>query len=501
MGALAAVSDRSAETAARIAAEFKVAACGFTEILSNPAIAAVVIAAPAEQHSDLAREALLAGKHVFVEKPLALKVADAEMLVALAAERGLTLMVGHLLQYHPAFLKIKELCDNGELGRLRYVYSNRLNLGKFRTEENILWSFAPHDISMILSLMPDQLESVEAVGHCYLHKSIADVTTTHLTFATGQAAHIHVSWLHPFKEQRLVVVGETGMAVFDDRLDWGSKLSFYPHQVKWKDNVPEPAQGECRPLPLDPAEPLKLECQHFLDCVRTGAKPRTDGAEGLRVLRVLDAAQVSMETGKRVEMGRVEAPPPVRDYFLHETAVVDLPSEVGAGTKIWHFSHILKGSRLGTKVNIGQNVVVGPDAVIGNNCKIQNNVSVYTGVTLEDGVFCGPSMVFTNVINPRAEIERKSEYRPTLVKRGATIGANATIVCGHTVGRYALVGAGAVVTRDVPDYALVVGNPARVIGHVCSCGGRLADGDWSHATCPDCGASYSRLDGIISPSV
>ncbi|MBF0418140.1 MAG: Gfo/Idh/MocA family oxidoreductase [Magnetococcales bacterium] len=490
-GALAAVSDSNDEVASRLAAEHGVPARDYAAVLADPAIVAVAIATPAESHARMVEDALLAGKHVFVEKPLALKVADAERLTRLADQRGRILMVGHLLQYHPAFLTLKSMCEKGDLGRIRYVYSNRLNLGKFRTEENILWSFAPHDISMILALLPDQLESVSAVGHCYLHKAVADVTTTHMTFASGQAAHIHVSWLHPFKEQRLVVIGDSAMAVFDDRLGWDSKLSIYPHQVKWKDNVPEPAQGECRPVPLDPAEPLKLECQSFVDCVAAGIQPRTDGAEGLRVLRVLDAAQRSMETGQTVSfVAPAEAPP--RDYFVHPTAEVDTPAKVGAGTKIWHFSHVLQGSTIGTKCNIGQNVVIGPDAVVGNNCKIQNNVSVYTGVTLEDGVFCGPSMVFTNVVNPRAEIERKSEYRPTLVKRGATIGANATVVCGHTVGRYALIGAGAVVTRDVPDHALMVGNPARRLGWVCRCGIRLADGAWTETTCPSCGETYRR---------
>ena len=160
-------------------------------------------------------------------------------------------------------------------------------------------------------------------------------------------------------------------------------------------------------------------------------------------------------------------------FFAHETAVIDVPCEIGAGTKIWHFSHIMQGCTLGERCNIGQNVVVSPQCRLGNNVKIQNNVSVYTGVILEDDVFCGPSMVFTNVINPRSHIQRKDEYRETRVKRGASIGANSTIVCGVTLGKYCFIGAGAVVTRDVPDYALVYGNPARQRGWVCWCGVRL----------------------------
>jgi UDP-2-acetamido-3-amino-2,3-dideoxy-glucuronate N-acetyltransferase len=191
-----------------------------------------------------------------------------------------------------------------------------------------------------------------------------------------------------------------------------------------------------------------------------------------------------------------------KNYFVHESSYVDEPCEIGEGTKIWHFSHVMAGSKIGRRCNIGQNVVVSPDVRIGDNVKIQNNVSVYTGVELEDDVFCGPSMVFTNVANPRSHVSRKDEYRKTLVKRGATIGANATVVCGNTIGRFAFIGAGAVVTRDVPDYALVVGNPGRIVGWSCRCGVRLdlardpQEGD--DAICSACGAAYVKRNGAVS---
>jgi UDP-2-acetamido-3-amino-2,3-dideoxy-glucuronate N-acetyltransferase len=182
------------------------------------------------------------------------------------------------------------------------------------------------------------------------------------------------------------------------------------------------------------------------------------------------------------------------EVFVHQSSFVDEGCEIGAGTKIWHFCHVMRGARIGEHCSIGQNVVVSPGVVIGRNVKIQNNVSVYTGVTLEDDVFCGPSMVFTNVVNPRSEISRKDEYRPTLVRRGATLGANSTVVCGHTIGEYAFVGAGAVVIRDVPDYALVVGNPGRISGWMCRCGVKLAGGAEfpERARCSVCGAAYRR---------
>ncbi len=186
------------------------------------------------------------------------------------------------------------------------------------------------------------------------------------------------------------------------------------------------------------------------------------------------------------------------DYFVHPSSFVDDGASIGSGTRIWHFCHVMPRARIGRGCNLGQNVVVSSEVVIGDNVKIQNNVSVYTGVTLEDDVFCGPSMVFTNVVNPRSHVSRKDEYRPTLVKQGASLGANSVVVCGHTVGRYAFIGAGAVVTKDVPDYALVVGNPGRVVGWMCECGVKLASGPRppASAVCAACGTQYANVDGI-----
>jgi UDP-2-acetamido-3-amino-2,3-dideoxy-glucuronate N-acetyltransferase len=190
---------------------------------------------------------------------------------------------------------------------------------------------------------------------------------------------------------------------------------------------------------------------------------------------------------------------PDKPYFVHESSYVDEPCQIGEGTKIWHFCHVMKDSVIGKGCNIGQNVLVSSGVRMGDNCKIQNNVSLYTGVVLEDHVFCGPSMVFTNVVNPRSEVVRKSEYKTTLVKRGASIGANATVLCGITIGAYAFVGAGAVVTRDVADFALVVGNPARPTGWMCRCGVKLRVSG-PEARCASCGAAYVHHDGRLSPA-
>ena len=189
-----------------------------------------------------------------------------------------------------------------------------------------------------------------------------------------------------------------------------------------------------------------------------------------------------------------------KNYFVHESSYVDEGCQIGEGTKIWHFSHVMKGCTVGKRCNIGQNVVISPGVVLGEGVKIQNNVSVYTGVICEDGVFLGPSCVFTNVINPRAFVSRKTEFRPTIVRKGASIGANATLICGHTVGKYAFVGAGAVVSRDVPDYALVYGAPAKVHGYVCRCGCKLAFREDGAAVCQECGSGYRLENGAVSES-
>jgi len=416
-----------------------------------------------------------------------LHLADAEKVVERAAEANRVLMVGHLLQYHPAFLALADLVAQGELGRLLYVYSNRLNLGRFRREENALWSFAPHDISMILRLVGEEPAHVSAVGAPFLHPTLADVTTTHLEFATGVRAHVFVSWLHPYKDQRLVAVGDRGMAVFDDGLPWESKLVVYRHRIDWRDGVPTPTRADGDAVSVPQGEPLLAECTHFLECCESGATPRTDGREGLRVLRVLTAAQDAIEHGSRADEIR---PARADDVEVHPSAEVDAGAVIGPGTRIWHYSHVLAGSRIGARCVLGQNVMVGPDVTIGDGCKLQNNVSVYKGVTLGDGVFCGPSAVFTNVLYPRAEIERKDEFAPTMVGRGVTIGANATIVCGSTIGDHATIAAGAVVTRDVPAYALMVGVPARRVGWVGTAGEPL-DAD---LICPRTGQQY-RLAG------
>jgi len=457
----------------------------YSRVLQNEEIKGVVISSPAVLHYPMVKQALLAGKDVFVEKPLALKMGEGRELVALAEKNHRILTVGHLLEHHPAVIKLKEIVDKGELGKIQYIYSNRLNLGKFRSEENILWSFAPHDISVILLLLGGEMPcEVSAHGGYYLNPHIADTTVATMAFRSGVKAHIFVSWLHPYKEQKLVVVGDKKMAEFNDT-NPNDKLRLFPHEIEWSGIIPIPHPKEAEVIEVPAEEPLRIECQDFIECIASRRQPRVDGHKGLQVLEVLSYCQKSLdENGRTILFGESR-----KEVFVHETSIVEQPCQIGKGSKIWHFSHIMPDVTIGENCVIGQNVFIGSKVKIGNNVKIENNVSVFEGVTLEDDVFCGPSCVFTNVINPRSHVSRKHEFKPTLVKKGASIGANATIVCGNTIGRYAFIGAGAVVTKDVPDYALVYGNPAQVHGSVCQCGVKLQE-DENNLVCPECGGIY-----------
>ena len=497
LGALHMICDNNPVTLDSFSQQYSDVTCvsSLSQVMNDPVVQGVVVAAPAETHAAMVRECLMAGKDVYVEKPLCLSADEGSDLAALARSKDRILMVGHLLWYHPVVVRLKSLIESGELGKILYIYSNRLNLGKLRREENVLWSFAPHDISLIIGLLGEIPDRVQAQGGNYLHHAIADVTVSVLSFSSGVRAHLFVSWLHPYKEQKLVVVGQKKMAVFNDTETWDRKLQLYAHTIEWPGNVPTARKGDAEMIPVEESEPLRLECLKFLECLETRQAPFTDGDEAVRVLRVLNACQRALELNEPVvvQPPKPEAARP--DYQVHDSAVIDDDVVIGSRTKIWHFSHILPGTRIGEGCNIGQNVVIGPRVAIGNGCKIQNNVSVYEGVTLEDDVFCGPSMVFTNVFNPRSHIRRMHELRATRVGKGSTIGANATIVCGNTLGEYSFIGAGAVVTMDVPAHALMVGNPAVQKGWVCSCGVRLLD----DLSCPTCLTAYEKNEKGLKP--
>uniref|UniRef100_A0A7C3KTL2 Gfo/Idh/MocA family oxidoreductase n=1 Tax=Dictyoglomus thermophilum TaxID=14 RepID=A0A7C3KTL2_DICTH len=258
----------------------------FNDLLSNSEIKAIAIATPAVTHYELAKKALLAGKDVFVEKPMTTSVKEGEELVKIAEERNKIIMVGHILQYHPAVTKLKELISQGLIGEIIYIYSHRVNVGKIRTDENVWWSLAPHDVSLILMLTEKMPKRIYYQGLSYITKGIDDIALASLEFENGIRGHIFVGWWHPYKEQKLVVIGSKGMLIFDDTTE--EKLFLYPHKVEWNNGIPVAKKEEMQVIPVEKKEPLKEELLHFIECVKERKSPRTDVYEGLRVLKVLE---------------------------------------------------------------------------------------------------------------------------------------------------------------------------------------------------------------------
>ena len=304
LGVLDRICDFSSDSLTRLADQYPDVRMesSYNAVLNDRAIDAVVIATPAECHYNMARMALEAGKDVYVEKPLTLHCDEAESLTDLAERQKRILMVGHLLEFHPAIVRLQEMIDQGELGAVEYIYSNRLNMGKVRREENALWSFAPHDISVILLLLKQMPIQVTATGGTYLQPNIADVTISTMLFNRGVRAHLFVSWLHPYKEQKLVIVGEHRMAVFDD-VRKTDKLQLYDKKINLVNGQFVVERPSARTIDFSPEEPLSLECRHFLECVQTRRTPKTDGHDGWRVLRVLEASQRSLSmNGEPVQL-------------------------------------------------------------------------------------------------------------------------------------------------------------------------------------------------------
>jgi len=304
LGALRAICDadavRGRAMAKDLGAEY---APDLAALLERSDIPAVAIATPAATHAAIAGRALDAGKHVYVEKPIALSVADAEVLAAKAGAKKLTLMTGHLLQYHPVFMRLLAMVREGALGTLQYVYSNRLNQGRVRSEENALWSLAPHDLSMILALAGGKPFRVSCTGQAAVQKNIPDLATLNCEFAGGLKAHVFCSWLNPYKEHRLAVIGDKAMAVFtDSAANWEDKLILYPHRVEWKGGVPEFVKAAGEAVAVDKGEPLRDEVEHFLRCARGERPCRTGPEEAIPVLEVLAAAQQAMDSAGPVEL-------------------------------------------------------------------------------------------------------------------------------------------------------------------------------------------------------
>lgn len=449
----------------------------FNTILQDPEITMVCVSLPAHLHYKFGIQVLNAGKHLYVEKPVTLNVDEAETLNHVAKEAGLTFMVGHLLHYHNDIKAVKYIIQEGHIGNIKYITSNRKSHGIYRTFENVLWSFGVHDISIVLSLCKatsDDVVNLSCSGKSCITPNVHDVVNCTFT-ANDIYVNINVDWCSPIKEQRLTIVGDKGIIVFDDTKP-KDKVIYVPNHVTMINDIPV-ANKETITWPsnnnycindnihqstIDEStfvlrSPLNEECHHFIYCCSNGKTPITNGDEAINVLKVL----------KRCD--ELLCPVMETQYFSHETSCIESDS-IGSGTKIWRWTHISKDAIIGNNCNIGQGCEIA--GILGNGCKVQNNVSIYKGVEAGNNVFFGPSCVLTNDINPRCEHPKGGHYIKTILEDCVTLGANCTIVCGVTIGHHALIGAGATVTKDVDPFAIMVGNPARQIGTIDEYGNR-----------------------------
>ncbi len=496
LGVLSAICDPCQETLDRLANPYPDIHRGSCiEGLESLGLDGVVLATPAATHAELAQHFLERDVNVFVEKPLALTLSEALALGELADQRGRVLQVGHILEYHPMRTRIAEFLEDGRLGDLLSARLIRTNLGTIRDTEDILFSFAPHDIAFALELGGGLPESVNADGLDLLGRGLADTASMTLYFEKPRrlSVQIQVSWLEPRKEHRALLVGTKGMLEWNDTKG-EQALTFYKTLL---DLTPDAAKRvvleEREELPLSSGEPLKLELLDFIGCIQQRKAPRAGAPSGIGVMAVLDACSRSIHEKRRVYVTTDK-----KQSFVHESAEVHPDAKLGAGAKIWHHCHVMGETIVGEDASLGQNCFVAANVSIGARARVQNNVSVYEGVELGDDVFVGPSAVFTNVRYPRAFVSRKTEYEKTTVKRGATIGANSTVVCGTTIGEYAFVAAGAVVTKDVPPYVLVEGVPAVRSGFMCRCGERLQFLELASTNCRRCQLPYRKEgDGIV----
>ncbi len=468
-------------------------------LMAAPDVDAVVLATPVTTRAAMARATLEAGKDLWAPPPLCLAVAELEALVALASRARRVLMID--AGDGPARRAMAQAIDAGELGALQIVEVRRAGFGPFRPDEPVAARLLP-DLATLAGLLGEAPQRLRAESASVVQAEVPDHVTAHVHFGGGVRAVLTASRVHPTPEDRFVVIGDAGMLVLE-----GAHLTRHTHSIAWREGQPAAVPGGAEALHI--ADGLDAAVERFLAAVSGGETAQPDAADALRALRIFESIGRSLDRDRAVptEPAPTEAPAIVgagaSDVFVHPTAVVDGPVEIGAGTKVWHFSKLLGPLHIGERCSLGQNVVIERHVRIGDNVKIQNNVSVYSGVILEDDVFCGPSMVFTNVGTPRSHYPRKGEYAVTRVERGASIGANATVVCGHTLGRYCFVGAGAVVTKDVPPYALVYGNPARVRGWTCFCGLSLSLGvdacGEEEAECEGCGRRYARAGHAVRP--
>jgi UDP-2-acetamido-3-amino-2,3-dideoxy-glucuronate N-acetyltransferase len=459
----------------------------YDDMLNNSEITSICCSLPAPMHYEFSLRALNAGKHVFIEKPITLNTDHAQHLITVANAKNLHIMVGHLLHYHDSVKLIKQYISDGHLGDIRHIISNRQSHGILRSFENVLWSFAPHDISVALSLVGLQHEKLDITdmtcsGSKSLGTDVHDVVNSSM-MVNGVYVNINVNWLSPYKEQKMTIVGTEGMIVFDDV---AKTLVLYdkPTALDTSGTVIANKNGKSKIItPESQYSPLYNECSHFVNLCKGNVENVTNGNEGLRTLFVLrnfdeilnSKNNISSDLNSVLSVIDEDANVPMHtenpsDFMHHITSEVDEGALIGTNSKIWHWTHITKSAKIGENCNVGQCCYIAGE--LGNGCKIGNGVNVWLGVKCANNVFVAPSVVFTNDINPRCAHSKGGEYVETIVEEHATIGANSTIRCGIIIGKQSLIGCGAVVTKDVPPYHIVVGNPATSIGTIDEFGNR-----------------------------
>ena len=410
----------------------------YTDLLEDSLITAIIISTPSPTHFELASKALKANKDCFIEKPMSFSVYEADKLIALAKEYECILMIGHILQYNPIIKQIYTMVADGIIGDIKYIRTSRMNTRR-NSKESVLWSLGPHYISLIVGLIGMPI-SVSVSDNCYSADNVPDIATIILRFTGNRYANVYIDGISPYSEQKLTIVGTTNTIVFDAL----NKSIIYK-----KEQSPY-----IKSSPFGDKTPLQIECEMFINHCRTRTTPITDGYEGRQVVEILEAAHNSMDEGGSIQLMSTS-------YTVHPSVFIDNGARIGAGTRIWHYSHITSTAVIGKNCTIGQNCYIA--GYIGDGCKVQNNVSIYDGVVAGDNVFFGPSCVLTNDINPRCAKPKHGKYKSTLRENDVTIGANATILCGITLGRNSMIGAGAVVVKPVLPGTTVVGNPAHIL--------------------------------------
>ena len=492
-----AIGDRDARRLERIAARYPDVSCVPTAdaVLERDDLDAVVIATPTSTHHAFARAALERGLHVFVEKPLARTVAEAEDLVALAARAGRVLLVGHVFLFNEGVRAVKERIDAGSLGNVQYVQSVRSNLGPVRTDVSALWDLAAHDVSIFGFWLGGPPLRATGKGAVYLNPGIEDVVFATLEYPGGVLANLHATWLSPRKVRQITVVGDRQMLVV--RRHGPRRAGARPRQGRHRPARRSAGGRQLRELSVvDPrrrrhdaarargrAAARRVRALPRLHPRRRDPGRRPGGGHRGRARPGRDRALAA----QRQRRGRAVSVSPPRGVSVHPQALCE-SDRIGPETRIWAFAHVMAGARIGARCNIGEAVFVESDVVIGDDVTVKNGVALYNGVTLDDETFVGPQAVFTNDLRPRSgRFKRPVEtFLPTPVARGATVGANATVLCGHAIGAWGMVAAGAVVVDDVAPHALVAGVPALRVAWVCMCAETLGE----DLRCGRCGREY-----------